>query len=106
MSCVMLKCLAAAAAVLGATPLAAQDIAADRLAETVKVLASDTCEGRAPGTPGEDRTIGYLLGRFQALGLEPGGADGSWTQQVPLLRTQLGSATRFAVTVGSRGEKF
>ena len=99
---VMLKILAAAAAVLGATPLAAQDISADRLAETVKVLASDTFEGRAPGTPGEDRTIGYLIGRFQALGLEPGGADGSWTQEVPLLRTQLGSATRFAVNAGGR----
>ena len=99
---VMLKFLTAAAAVLGATPLAAQDISADRLAETVKVLASDTFEGRAPGTPGEDRTIGYLIGRFQALGLEPGGADGSWTQEVPLLRTQLGSATRFAVNAGGR----
>ena len=99
---VMLNFLTAAAAVLGATPLAAQDISADRLAETVKVLASDTFEGRAPGTPGEDRTIGYLIGRFQALGLEPGGADGSWTQEVPLLRTQLGSATRFAVNAGGR----
>ena len=99
---VMLKILAAAAAVLGATPLAAQDISADRLAETVNVLASDTFEGRAPGTPGGDRTIGYLIGRFQALGLEPGGADGSWTQEVPLLRTQLGSATRFAVNAGGR----
>ena len=99
---VLLKLLAAAAAMLGATPLAAHDISADRLAETVKVLASDTFEGRAPGTAGEDRTIGYLIGRFQALGLEPGGADGSWTQEVPLLRTQLGTATRFAVNAGGR----
>ena len=99
---VLLKSLAAAAAMLGATPLAAQDISADRIAETVKVLASDTFEGRAPGTAGEDRTIGYLIGRFQALGLEPGGADGSWTQEVPLLRTQLGTATRFAVNAGGR----
>ena len=85
-----------------AAPLAAQEISADRLAETVKVLASDTFEGRAPGTAGEDRTIGYLIGRFQALGLEPGGTGGSWTQEVPLLRTQLGTATRFAVNVGGR----
>ena len=85
-----------------ATPLAAQEISADRLAETVKVLASDTFEGRAPGTVGEDRTIGYLIGRFQALGMEPGGIAGSWTQEVPLLRTQLGSATRFDVAVGGK----
>ena len=85
-----------------AAPLAAQEISADRLAETVKVLASDTFEGRAPGTAGEDRTIGYLIGRFQALGLEPGGPGGSWTQEVPLLRTQLGIATRFAVKAGGQ----
>ena len=90
------------AALLAATPLAAQDISAERLAETVQVLASDSFEGRAPGTRGEDRTIGYLIGRFQALGLEPGGPDGSWTQTVPLLRTQLGEAGRFAVTVGGQ----
>ena len=93
---------AALATLFSAAPLAAQDISADRLVETVQVLASDSFEGRAPGTRGEDRTIGYLIGRFQALGLEPGGTDGSWTQTVPLLHTQLGEASRFAVTVGGK----
>ena len=83
-------------------PLAAQEISGDRLADTVTVLASDTFEGRAPGTRGEDRTIGYLIGRFQALGLEPGGPGGAWTQDVPLLRTRLGGASRFAATVGTK----
>ena len=87
------------ATLLATTPLAAQDISAERLAETVQVLASDSFEGRAPGTRGEDRTIGYLIGRFQALGLEPGGPDGAWTQTVPLLHTKLGEASKFAVNV-------
>src|SRR5690606_24021100 len=44
-----------------------------------------------------------LIGRFQALGLEPGGKDGSWTQRAPLLRTRLGEPDRLHVTVrGSR----
>ena len=90
------------ATLLATTPLAAQDISAERLAETVQVLASDSFEGRAPGTRGEDRTIGYLIGRFQALGLEPGGPDGAWTQTVPLLHTQLGEAGKFAVNVGGK----
>ncbi|QGN55209.1 M20/M25/M40 family metallo-hydrolase [Novosphingobium sp. Gsoil 351] len=90
------------AALLAATPLAAQDISAERLAETVKVLASDTFEGRAPGTVGEDRTIGYLIGRFQALGLEPGGPAGAWTQTVPLLHTQLGEARKFDVATSGQ----
>ena len=90
------------ATLLATTPLAAQDISSEHLAETVQVLASDSFEGRAPGTRGEDRTIGYLIGRFQALGLEPGGPDGAWTQTVPLLHTQLGEASKFAVNVGGK----
>ena len=80
-----------------AVPVAAQDapaISADNLTETVRTLASDQFQGRAPGTVGEERTIGYLIGRLQALGLEPGGVDGGWTQPVPLLHTALASPTR------------
>jgi len=80
-----------------AVPVAAQDapaISADNLAETVRTLASDQFQGRAPGTVGEERTIGYLIGRLQALGLEPAGTDGGWTQPVPLLHTALASPTR------------
>ncbi|MDM7967638.1 MAG: peptidase M20, partial [Blastomonas fulva] len=62
----------------------------DRLSETVRTLASDVFEGRAPGTRGEERTLGYLIARFEALGLEPAGTDGGWLQKVPLLHTRLG----------------
>ena len=83
-------------AALIAVPAAAQsEIDPARLTETVRTLASDQFEGRAPGTQGEDRTIGYLIGRLQALGLEPGMPDGSWTQEVPLLHTRLGDPARF-----------
>ena len=67
--------------------------------QIVRTLASDQFEGRAPGTAGEDKTIGYLIGRFEAMGLEPGGVDGTWTQPVPLLHTKLGKAEKFAVSV-------
>ncbi|MFM2288169.1 MAG: hypothetical protein RL684_1312, partial [Pseudomonadota bacterium] len=83
-----------------ALPAAAQDISADRLAGTVQVLASDFFEGRAPGTVGEERTVGYLIGQFQALGLEPGGKDGSWVQAAPLLHTRLGTPRTLGVTAG------
>ncbi|MBE7218211.1 MAG: M20/M25/M40 family metallo-hydrolase [Caulobacteraceae bacterium] len=62
---------------------------AGRLSATVKVLASDAFQGRAPGTLGEARTIAYLTARFKALHLEPGGPRGSWTQSVPLVRTRI-----------------
>jgi hypothetical protein len=31
----------------------------------VKALASDAFEGRAPGTPGEDKTVAYLIDQFK-----------------------------------------
>ena len=40
-----------------------------RLSEATRVLASDEFEGRAPVTPGEDKTIAWLTQQFQALGL-------------------------------------
>jgi Zn-dependent M28 family amino/carboxypeptidase len=64
-----------------------------RLSETVKVLASDAFEGRGPGTPGEEKTVAYLVDRFKALGLEPGGPGGQWTQRVPLIHTKIGAGS-------------
>ncbi len=83
-----------------AAPAPAQDIDAARIADTVRVLSSDLFEGRAPGTVGEERTVGYLVGRLQAIGLEPGGRDGSWVQSAPLLHTKLGEPASLGVTLG------
>ncbi|MBM0171141.1 M28 family metallopeptidase [Altererythrobacter sp. C41] len=103
----MQSCLAAAAVALClASPGAAKGaddstgIDADKLEQTVRTLSSDQFEGRAPGTVGEERTIGYLIGRLQALGLEPGGENGTWTQRVPLLHTELGEASALAFEHG------
>lgn len=70
----------------------------ERISQTVKVLASDEFEGRAPGTPGETKTIEWLTNRFRELGLEPGGERGSWTQAVPLVRTQIGSPATLSIS--------
>ena len=82
--------LFAAVPLLAAMPAFAQ-IPADRLSADVKTLASDAFGGRAPGTPGEAKTIDWLVAQFKAAGLEPGGPGGSWTQPVPLIRTMLGA---------------
>ena len=93
--------LAAAVALLSAAPALAQQADAARLNEHVRVLASDEFEGRGVATPGEQLTVDYLVGRFRALGLEPGGPDGSWVQTAQLGRTrQAGPAT---ITVSAGG---
>ncbi len=70
-----------------------------RMSETVKALASDPFQGRAPGTPGEAVTVKYLIQRFRALGLQPAGEHGGWTQRVPLIHSTAGTPTRLEVKI-------
>jgi Zn-dependent M28 family amino/carboxypeptidase len=58
---------------------------AARILEHTKILASDEFEGRAPGTPGEDKTVAYLVSAFQKIGLQPGNPDGGYLQNAPLV---------------------
>lgn len=60
-------------------------ITEEEIREHVQVLASDEFQGRAPSSPGEEKTIEYLTEQFSAMGLEPGGVDGTWVQEVPLV---------------------
>lgn len=72
-----------------AGPAAAQTaptapIAERTLKDVTKELSSDAYEGRAPGTPGEEKSVAYIAKRFAAAGLKPGN-KGSWYQDVPLV---------------------
>ena len=67
--------------------------------DVTRVLASDEFEGRAPGTAGEEKTVAYLIERFQAAGLSPGN-NGSWTQDVPLVEITGKEFAPLTVTVG------
>ncbi|MBB5711597.1 M28 family metallopeptidase [Sphingomonas xinjiangensis] len=59
-------------------------ISLDTLKTVTRTLSSDEYEGRAPATAGEDKTVRYLVERFQKAGLKPGN-KGSWVQDVPLV---------------------
>jgi len=84
-----MKALALAALLAVASAPAVAQVDTQRMSEITRVLASDEYQGRAPGTPGEARTIPYLIEQFRAAGLEPAGENGGWTQTVPMIRTQL-----------------
>jgi Zn-dependent M28 family amino/carboxypeptidase len=84
-----MKALALAALLAVASAPAVAQVDTQRMSEITRVLASDEFQGRAPGTPGEARTIPYLIEQFRAAGLEPAGENGGWTQTVPMIRTQL-----------------
>ncbi|MFN3512950.1 MAG: M28 family metallopeptidase [Phenylobacterium sp.] len=94
---------AAALSILLATAVQAQDsgpIDPQRLSDMVKVMASDEFEGRSPGSAGEAKTVEYLVREFTALGLEPAGENGTFLQDVPLVRFQVKDPSIFAFEVG------
>jgi Zn-dependent M28 family amino/carboxypeptidase len=86
----------------GAASAEAPHVDMQRMSEITRVLASDDFQGRAPGTAGEAKTIPYLIEQFKAAGLEPGGENGSWTQTVPMIRTQLKDPIRVTVEQGGQ----
>lgn len=53
-------------------------------ARHIKMLASDSFEGRKPFTKGEELTIDYLSTQFKQLGLQPGNGS-SYVQEVPMV---------------------
>ena len=62
----------------------AAGITAGVLARHIKELSSDAYEGRAPSSPGEEKTVRYIAAEFEAAGLAPGNG-GSYFQPVPLV---------------------
>ena len=62
------------------------------LHQHIAVLASDEFEGRAPATPGEEKTINYLQSKFEALGIDPGNGD-SYFQSVSVTEITTASDT-------------
>ncbi|TMJ19804.1 MAG: M28 family peptidase [Alphaproteobacteria bacterium] len=95
--------LIAAAAVRAAppadpgSPASYAPVDPQRLSQWTRALAADEMQGRAPGTEGETRAVAWLSQQFAALGLQPGGENGGWTQRVPLIHTQMPASARFAI---------
>ena len=50
----------------------------------IEMLASDEFEGRAPSTPGGQKSSQYIADEMKAAGLSPAGKDGSYFQPVTL----------------------
>jgi Zn-dependent M28 family amino/carboxypeptidase len=94
--------LGAADASHAAEPAATAAVDPQRISSIVRTLASDEFAGRAPGTPGETKTVEFLIDSFRGLGLEPGGEKGGWTQDVPLVHTQIGTPRMLSVTVAGK----
>jgi Zn-dependent M28 family amino/carboxypeptidase len=74
--------------------------------QIVQTLGSDAFEGRAPNTPAETKTVAYIVDQFAKAGVQPGGpvVDGkrSWTQPVPLLKSEFVAAPAATLTLDGK----
>ncbi|WP_447896881.1 M28 family metallopeptidase [Stenotrophomonas acidaminiphila] len=96
------SCLFVGGIASAANDLPGGGIDPEALSRYVRVLASDEFEGRAPATAGEQRTVDYLVEQFRKAGLQPGGKDGSWVQEVPLVRAQVDGEVEAWLQLGTQ----
>lgn len=77
------------------TATAQATITARSLAATIRFLADDELEGRAPGTRGDRLARQYVISAMEGLGLEPGAPDGKWEQPFELMGVRATSPRRW-----------
>lgn len=75
------------------------------LARHIEVLASDAFEGRAPGTAGEEKTVGYIVAQLRGAGIQPGNG-GSWFHEVPLVETAPSTSAILRIEGAKGGAAF
>jgi Zn-dependent M28 family amino/carboxypeptidase len=68
---------------------ALSEINARSLTAHLKMLASDSFEGRAPATRGGQLASEYLATQLAVLGIEPAGDDGTYFQNVPIVESNV-----------------
>lgn len=68
-----------------AAEAAAAQISGEYMRKIVKEISQDKYEGRGPGSRGDVAARQYLAAEFEAMGLEPGAAEGSWEQAFDLV---------------------
>ncbi len=80
------------------------EITAARIAAHTQILSSDLFEGRAPATRGGELATTYLATQLALAGLAPGGDDGTYFQQVPIVEATVDRT--FALSVPGRTYKY
>lgn len=76
-------------------------ITKEKILQEVKILSADDMEGRAPGTPGEDKAANFIAARFQAHGLAP--VNGSYFQAAKLVGSKK-AADKSTLTIRKGNE--
>ncbi|HEY1924087.1 MAG TPA: hypothetical protein VGG58_02460 [Candidatus Acidoferrum sp.] len=78
-------------------------ITADAIRSDMHFLADDALEGRGTATRGHEIAAKYMASRFEGMGLQPGGENGSYFQQVPLRSFKTDEA-KSSLTITRNGQ--
>src|SRR3954469_19761033 len=84
------------------SPAPSPAISAERIKDDVRVLSSDEFLGRGPGEGGEEKAIKYIADSLAKTGVEPAGENGSWFQNVPLVRLDREGGGELSIKTGGK----
>ena len=84
------------------TSPAGATVSADRIAADIRTVSADSFLGRGPATRGEELTTNYIRDQLKAAGVQPGGPNGSWFQEVPLVKADIVGAPSLSVNVNGQ----
>ena len=78
-------------------------ITAAAIRSDMRFLADDALEGRGTATRGHEIAAKYMATRFEGMGLQPGGDNGSYFQQVPMRALKTDEA-KSSLTITRNGQ--
>ena len=85
---------------LTAAEAAPKTIRPEAIRAHMRFLSDSLLAGRDPGTPGYDIAARYVASELEAIGLQPGGLNGSWYQPVPFRKALVSQSSLVLVQSG------
>jgi Zn-dependent M28 family amino/carboxypeptidase len=80
---------------------ALEEIQGAHIAAHLRFLSDDLLEGRAPATRGGQLAAEYLAAQLAAIGFAPGGDNGTYFQQVPIVESVVDPSFTLRVGAGA-----
>src|SRR3954462_14185362 len=77
-------------------------ISAERIKNDDRILSSDEFLGRGPGEAGEEKAITYIADSLKKTGIEPAGDNGTWFQDVSLVRLHREAGASLSIKIGDK----
>lgn len=81
------------------------EITAADLAVRIKTVADDAFEGRGPSTPAGEASAAWIAAEMARIGLQPGGDNGTFFQEVKMVNQTVDPATSELVVTWPDGDE-